>query len=45
MLLCELNPTYQQESQQCSDVDWEAAANNLPHHYCTRVQIGSGVKV
>lgn len=37
MLLCEFNPTYQQESQQTDDVDWEAAARELPQtilHSC-----------
>lgn len=30
MLLCQLNPTYQQESQQTDNIDWEAAARELP---------------
>ncbi len=37
MLLCELNPTYQQESQQTDNIDWEAAARELPQpllHSC-----------
>lgn len=30
MLRCQLNPTYQQETQQSEDTDWEAAANEFP---------------